>query len=409
MQEQENTHGVSRRTFVKAGLVTAAAASMPLSARADGPDDEKATVLPRRKLGRTGEPVTILNLGAGRKPTRRMLGVMHSEGIRYIDTADCYAQGMSEKAVGEWLKKQDNRKEYFVVTKDHPKTPDEWVEMIDRRLEALQTDYVDLFFVHGLGGGFRGEGDPTGRNWPKEKEWAAAAEKMKKAGKIKFAGFSTHTAMDLRIELLNNAVKGGWADAIMVATDPYTMQTNAEFNKALDNCHKAGIGLISMKEMRGVSTMDKAMPKFKEMGMTPQQAVLHAVWSDERFASICSEMPSVNILKENAEAARKFKKPLDEKKMAAVIDLYRMEGRFCNACDGSCGRAAGTKAALGDIARYLTYYELDGSLDDARAGYASLTPEERDWHGADLEAARKACHCHVDFAAILPRAEQKLA
>jgi hypothetical protein len=41
--------------------------------------------------------------------------------------------------------------------------------------------------------------------------------------------------------------------------------------------------------------------------------------------------------------------------------------------------------------------------------FAALSPEERDWHHADLAAASHACHSKLDFAALLARAEEKLA
>ncbi len=408
MAESNIPHDLSRRTFIKTGVAAAAVAGWP--ANALGEDDaESQGPLPTRGLGQSNIQVSMLNLGAGRAPNERMLNASYDLGVRYIDTADCYAKGASEKAVADWMEKTGRREEYFIVTKDHPSTPDDWVRMIDRRLEKLRTDYVDLFFVHGLGGGFRGKGDESVRDVPKMKEWGAAAEKMKKAGKVRLAGFSTHTTFPLRTDLLNNAAVGGWVDAIMVAYDPKLVRENAEFNKALDACHKAGIGLICMKEMRGVGKVEQAVPKFKEMGLTPHQAVLHAVWSDERFASICSEMPNLKILKANASAARNFK-PLDDERIGAVIDLYdgALAAGYCNGCDGRCARAAGTKASLGDITRALSYHEQDGLRDDARTLYASLTPEERDWHGADLDAAKHACLCKLDFASLLPRAEQKL-
>jgi predicted aldo/keto reductase-like oxidoreductase len=413
-------HDLSRRDFVKAGLTAAALAA---TANAVQPDDKaadeedkldkdlkKEDVVPTRVLGKTGVKVSMLNLGTTRKPSKRMLNAMYAAGIRYIDTADCYVGGQIEPLLAEWMTKAGNRKEFFLVTKDHPKTPDEWITMLDRRLETLKTDYIDLFFIHMLGGGSRGgEPDADQKDWPKSKEWAAAAEKMKKSGKIKFAGFSTHVGFPLRAELLNNAATGGWVDALMTAYDPMLVRDNADFNKALDACHKAGIGLITMKQMRGAKEAPKFLPDFEKMGMTTFTAVLHAVWTDERIASICSDMPSIEIMKENVGAAKKFK-PLDKKQMAAVIEMYGRTGkRFCNACDGSCRRAGGTTAALNDIVRYLSYYEMDGCRDEARRLFAALSPEERDWHHADLAAASHACHSKLDFAALLARAEEKLA
>lgn len=404
-----NDDGLSRRTFIKAGVTTAAVAGVPLPSWAEDDKAKPQPPLPRRVLGRTGEKVTILNMGAGRAPTPRMLNAVYNGGVRYIDTAKVYARGESEKAIAEWMTETGRRKEFFLVTKDLPKSPAEWVKMLDDRLEALKTDYIDLFFVHSVGDGQQESGDPSDQEIPKAKEWGAAADKMKKSGKVRFVGFSTHSEVPARIAVLNNAVAGGWVDAIMVAYDPKLARENAEFNKALDACHKAGIGLICMKEMRGVDDMPQILPKFKEMGLSPYQAVLHAVWSDERIASICSDMPNLFVVAENTAAARDFK-PMDAEKIGAVLELYEQYGqRFCNACDGSCRRAGRTQAALGDITRALSYYERDGMQDEAKKLYAALTPEQRNWHGADLAAASAACACKLDFASLLPRAEQKLA
>jgi len=82
---------------------------------------------------------------------------------------------------------------------------------------------------------------------------------------------------------------------------------------------------------------------------------------------------------------------------------------MCANCDGSCGRAGGTKARLGDLTRMLTYHEHHGARVMAREEYAGLTEEERDWHDADLEAARDACHSHLDFAKLLPQVDKFLA
>lgn len=400
---------VSRRAFLKAGAATAVVAGLPLGAWAQDQPQPPAEPLPRRVLGRTGEKVTILNLGGGREPNPRMLNAAYDAGVRYLDTAPSYANGASERAIADWLTETGRRKEFFIVTKDGPETPDEWVKMVDTRLEALKTDYLDLFFLHGLGGGFGGGGEQKHRDWPESKEWADAADRIKKSGKAHFVGFSTHALMPMRIDLLNNAAAGGWIDAIMLAYDPKTVREDAEFNKALDACHQAGIGLICMKGMRAAGNAPEFLPEFRDMGLTPAQAVLHAVWSDERIASICSDMPNLKILEDNCAAARKFK-PMDAKAMSAVIGLYeRYAGGYCNACDGRCARAAGTTAALGDITRALSYCERDGLRDEARRMYASLTPAERNWHGADLAAARAACLCKLNFAELLPRAEQKLA
>lgn len=404
--------GVSRRAFIKAGITTAAVAGVPLDASAEeaaGDQAKPQEPLPRRELGRTGEKVTILSLGAGRPPTPRMLNLAYNMGIRCIDTGASYGNRASERVIGEWMAEKGCRKEICLITKDRPQIPDEWGAMVDRSLEALKTDYIDLFLVHSLGGrGWLGTVEKD-RDIPKRKEWAVAADRLKKTGKVRLVGITTHAEVPLRTGLLNNAASGGWVDAVMVSYDPKLVRDNADFNKAVDACHKAGVGLICMKEMRAVDDMPKILPEFKELGLSSYQAVLHAVWSDERITTITSEMPNLPILAENTAAARNFK-PLAAAKIGAVIDLYERYGRrYCNACDGRCRKAGRTQAALNDITRALSYYERDGLHNEARKVYASLSPEQRDWHGADLAAASAACLCKLDFATLLPRAEEKLA
>lgn len=407
---------VSRRGFLRSGAAVATLAATARGLALPGEEKGKtAGSMPRRKLGRTGAEVPILNLGAGKPPDTRLLNAAYDEGVRYFDTADCYGDGASEKVIGEWFAKTGHRKDVFLVTKDHPKSPDEWVAMIDKRLKALQTDQVDLFFIHALGDiarlGNYGEAAEGGKDWPKSAEWAAAAQKMKDTGKIKLAGFSAHCRpLECRIALLNNAAAGGWVDAIMVAADPHLIRTNDEFDKALDNCHKAGVGLICMKEVRGgLAHIKEDFPEFKDKGLTPHTAVLSAIWSDGRFASICSHMDNLKKLKENAAAARNFK-PLTGDELGAVHRMLRdHRGSFCHGCDGSCQRAAGTQTAFADIARYLSYYEEDGRRDEARALFAALSPEQRDWSDADLAAASRACVGGLDMRDILTRAARKLA
>jgi aryl-alcohol dehydrogenase-like predicted oxidoreductase len=383
-----------------------------LAARAEDTQEDQAKAgspLPVRTLGRTGADVSILTLGAGRPPSARMLNAAYDTGIRCIDTAASYGNQASEREIGRWMAEKANRKEIFIISKDRPEVPDQWSAMVDRSLKTLQTDYVDLYLVHSLGGrGWLGTVKKD-REIPLQKEWAAAADKLKKSGRVRFVGFTTHAEVQIRADLLNNAATGGWVDAVMVSYDPQLVRENADYNKAVDACHKAGVGLICMKEMRAVNDMPKILPEFKDLGLSPYQAVLHAVWTDARITTTTSEMLNLSMWRENSKAARIFK-PLDSAKIEAVVGLYQRYGRrFCNACDGSCRRAGRTKAALNDIVRALSYYERDGRLDEARRVYASLSEDERDWHGADLAAASAACHCNLDFATLLPRAEEKLA
>ena len=167
---------------------------------------------------------------------------------------------------------------------------------------------------------------------------------------------------------------------------------DAKMNKALDACHKAGIGLISMKQVAGHTDLEKigkAIPDLQEKGLTPYQALLHAIWTDERSASCCVSMRNTDQVRENADAARVFK-PLTKAEIDQLRDACIAAGpTLCADCDGRCCQAAGTQAELGNLTRFLTYHEHHGYRGEARRLYAALPDAARDWAGADLEAARQ--------------------
>jgi uncharacterized protein len=400
-----NLPGVDRREFLQAGLAATAAAATLSVGSARAADEPKADgnkpVLPTRKLGKTGVEVTLLNQGTVGAPSamNRLLPFAYREGVRYFDTAQGY--GNSELLIGDWLStSSDIRKTIFLATKSHVKTPSDMLKVLDERLSRLKTDYIDLLFFHGL---------DTGQvDWPKSKEMKEAAEALKKTGKVKFVGFSTHDAKIA--EQIQNAAEGGFVDAIMLKHTPWLEKTSA-LNKALDACHAKGIGLISMKQIAGQAlkiTEDK-VPSLKAKGLTPAQGLLQAIWTDERFSASCVTFRTTDQVIENADAARRFE-PLKLSEIEELRDAVLASGpTMCPGCDGRCSEAAGTKARLGDLARFYTYHEDHGMRSVARDEYAALALEERDWQGADLAAAREACHHKIDFANLLPEVDRLLS
>jgi len=393
-----------RREFLQTGAAaTAAAVSLSaggLTALARDPADEK-NVLPRRKLGNTGVDVTIVNAGTWRAPESlpRLLRFGYSHGVRYFDTAHSYG---TEPAFKKWFQAEPEvRKHIFLATKEGPRSsPMDMLKIVDERCEALGTDYIDLLFYHGIG--------KQQVDWPKSKEMKEAIAAIKKTGKVKYVGFSTHDAT--RPQQLLNAAEGGFVDVIMLQFSPW-LAKDSELNRALDACHKRGIGLISMKQIAGESLAqtEKAIPQvLKDRKLNPAQGLLTAIWSDERISTSCVSMKTLEQITENTEAARKFQ-PFTVAELDILRDTFLAAGpTMCKDCDGRCARAAGTAARLGDLTRYYTYHEHHGHRSEARRYYNELAPEERDWSGANLAAAREACPSKLDFARILPKTDELL-
>jgi aryl-alcohol dehydrogenase-like predicted oxidoreductase len=398
---------VNRRDFFHTGAMATAASAVTLasgSAVAAPPASKKT--LPRRPLGKTGVDVTILNLGTWKSPgLDRLLRFAYANGVRYYDAAKSYG---SEPAIARWFQAMPEvRKEIFLVTKDHPNTPRQLIKQLDERLAALQTDYVDLLFLHGIGPGGYGA---ASLEWPKSQEFKETIEAIKKSGKAKFVGFSCHDPK--RAEYLQAAADGGFVDAIMVQ---YTAWNHTpEMNRALDACHERGIGLISMKQVAGqtdriLDEVPRRVPSLKEKGLTAYQGLLHAIWTDERIASSCVSMRNTDQIRENCLAAATFE-PLKQAEMDGLRDACLAAGpTFCAACDGRCARETSTSAALGDLTRLLTYHDQYGYRGEARRLYSRLPERDRNWQGADLEAARRACPNHLDFASLLPKVDRDLA
>lgn len=394
---------IDRRMFLQAG-VAATAATTGLAAGNAAAQEPKVgqfkSVLPKRMLGKTGVEVTLLNHGTVGEPAglNRLLRTAYLEGIRYFDTADSYRN--SERVIGDWLTAMPEiRKTIFLATKSHVRTQSDMLDKLDQRLAALKTDYIDLLFFHGL--------STAQTDWPKSKELKEAAEAIKKTGKVKFVGFSTHDAMIA--QQIQNAAEGGFIDVIMLKYTPW-LDKNAPLNKALDACHAKNIGLVSMKQLGGQTQFTaEHVPSIKAKGLTPAQGLLQAIWTDERFSASCVTLRNTEQIRENADAARRFE-PLK----AAEIDELRdavlaSNPTMCPGCDGRCSVAGGTKARLGDLARFYTYYESHGMRSVARESYAELADEERDWKDADLVAAREACHHKIDFDSILPKIDRLLS
>lgn len=411
----DDMESTDRRTFLQASAL-ATASALTVTSAGQGQDEEapeKKPEIPRRPLGKTGVEITMLDQGAVRSQSLdRILRLAFANGIRTFDTAKVYG---SEPMFKKWFDKEpDIRKQIFLITKDMPRTPSQMLKMVDERLETLGTDYIDLFFIHGLGDAHKLD---EAINLVKSQEFKEVAEKIRKSGKAKFIGFSSHHKD--RAQIIQAAAEGGIVDAIMLQYTPW-LEKDSPLNKALDACHKKGIGLITMKQIAGQFFGDKPkgniledvvrrVPMLKEKKLSPFQGLLHAIWTDERITSSCVSMRNSDQIRENTDAARRFE-PLKEAQIYQLRDAALAHGpMLCADCDGRCSTAAGTRAELGNLTRFLTYHEYHGLRAEARQKYAELPAEARDWSDADLEAAHAACPNRLDFAKLLPEVERHLA
>src|ERR1700751_1780400 len=157
-----------RRTFLKtggavaAGLLAQGAGSARAATTTLGPmptNPRTMAAMPTRNLGRTGYKVGIFSLGgqaALEKPNNFDIAVPIVDraldlGVNYIDTSSIYGgpQRWSEQYVGKVMVKRRNQA--FLATKTKERTRDDSMRMIEKSLELLQTDHVDLWQLHDIG------------------------------------------------------------------------------------------------------------------------------------------------------------------------------------------------------------------------------------------------------------------
>ena len=81
---------------------------------------------------------------------------------------------------------------------------------------------------------------------------------------------------------------------------------------------------------------------------------------------------------------------------------------MCADCDGRCSVAAGTRPNSATSPASSPITSTMATAPTPASNTRELTPEARDWAGADLEAARQACPNRLDFARLLPEAERHL-
>jgi aryl-alcohol dehydrogenase-like predicted oxidoreductase len=145
----------SRRDILRTGLVTGMVASLPATVRSQVAGEAAGTVI-TRPIPSSGEPIPVMGLGTnqfGRTEyanVRSVLARMHAMGGTVIDTAAGY--GMSEEVIGQALAELNIRDEMFVATKFNADGGRGMggLPSFERSLERLQTDTVDLMFIHNI-------------------------------------------------------------------------------------------------------------------------------------------------------------------------------------------------------------------------------------------------------------------
>jgi hypothetical protein len=402
----------SRRNFLAAGLTAPAAAlatpQKPQATPATPAAGLAAQALEYRTLGKTGLKVTSLSFGCMTTSDQSVVERAADLGILHFDTARGYMNGNNERMLGAALK--GRRKQAIVASKSHGETRQAALAELDTSLRELDTDYLDIWYLHG-------------KSSPSEvtDELLEAQRVAKQAGKIRFAGVSTHYNMD---QILAHLVKLGQTDVVLT-TYNFAMKNVAMANQparvvdmtaAIRAAREAGMGIIAMKVMAG--GVERAARGDRLYGAAQEPTVKALSQEGGRLAAVkwalknefvdtaivC--MRDMDQLDENLRAMAEPYTDKDEKILTQT--LAYISPLYCRMC-GSCGGVCDKGMPVADLLRILTYADGYGEFALARERFLQLPAVAGSLRCSDCQSCSVDCPNGVRVRERLMRAQALFA
>jgi aryl-alcohol dehydrogenase-like predicted oxidoreductase len=374
--------GLKRRQFITSlasGAVGLGVAGKLSGAPAPPPAGRQEVAAPKIKkykdLGKTGLKVPDVSCGAISLFEPNVLRYAYDCGVTYFDTAESYLRMKGESYVGQGLK---GVRDKVVITTKHGMNPGQKIEKasiikrMEESLKRLQSDYVDVAMIHNIG-----DLTPLLNN----QEVLAAYDQLKKDGKIRFTGFSSHNAK----VTLKQALDTDFPQVILVM---YNHMEGKEVEPLVKAVRAKGIGTVAMKIFAG--GMQGNLKGMVGPETSYPQAAIRWVLSNPDFDTCIPTMSSYSHVEEYVGASGR---PLDRASLD-MIARYRGQahGSYCRVSCTECLSACPASVAVNDILRYAMYYENYGMERMATDYYAEL-PAERKPLGCEIctGPCEKAC------------------
>lgn len=243
---------MDRRDFLKTASVAASLATTgqlitPMMNAADSTPNTDGMIY--RTLGRTGERVSAIGLGGYHlgKPNldeAEAIRIVHQSierGINFLDNCWDYNGGVSEQRMGKALA-DGHRAKVFLMSKIDGRTKAEAARQIDESLSHLQTDHVDLMQFHEI---IRLE-DPD-RIFAEGGAMEAMME-AKKAGKLRYIGFTGHKDPLVHLRMLDIARDHQFHfDAVQMPLNVMDAHFRSFEKNVLPVLNREGIAALGMK------------------------------------------------------------------------------------------------------------------------------------------------------------------
>jgi predicted aldo/keto reductase-like oxidoreductase len=307
----------TRRTFLElaaASMVTAGWGSQAFGA-------ETKNGVPYRTLGRSGEKVSMVGIGGYHlgKPdqtTEESVGIIRTalnEGINFLDNCWDYNGGESELRMGKALR-EGYRQKAFLMTKIDGRNRATAAKQIDDSLRRLQTDHVDLLQFHEV---IR-DTDPD-RIFATGGALEAVLE-AKKAGKLRYVGFTGHKSPDVHLKMLATASAHQFTfDAVQMPLNVMDHHFDSFEAKVLPVLQKQNIGVLGMKPMG-----DHFILQSKTV--TPVECLHYAM--NLPTSVVITGCDSIEILKQALNAARSLLAKTAKAAQSGQFEMYKTSHHF---------------------------------------------------------------------------------
>ncbi|MDZ7739770.1 MAG: aldo/keto reductase [Bacteroidales bacterium] len=369
---------IDRRNFLRTG-VAGAATFMAASSGAYSmlpASSEKSDII-YRTLGKTGIRVPVVSLGVMRADNPNLVRASIDNGITHFDTANGYQGGQNEKMLGEVFRDYP-RDSFTLATKVKPAgeerrtglpteqtTVEDFMQKFEESMERLQMDYVDILYLHAV----------SSVEMANHKEITDAMKKLKKEGRVRHIGISTHTNEP---EVIDAMVAAGFWDVVLTRYN-FNLDYLDKLEPAIKRAAESGIGVVAMKTMAG-AFFDKEKTK-------PVNTTAALKWSLQN-KDICTTIPgmtSFDMLEENLAVMVDIN--MSDKERQDIMIAGTEPGLFCTTCN-NCLDKCKKSLPVPDLMRAYMYAYGYTNLEKA---YSLL---------ADLETGSDPCldcnDCSID-------------
>jgi predicted aldo/keto reductase-like oxidoreductase len=321
LQSRANSD-VTRREFIKTAVVTGAAVGAMGSHAWAAEAVEKKGDMIYRPLGKTGEKVSAIGLGGfhigdakDQQESVRIIRTAIDQGLTFMDNCWDYHDGDSEVRMGKALR-DGYRNKVFLMTKIDSRSRAGATKQLEESLKRLQTDHLDLLQFHEI---IRPE-DPE--KIFRENSCLEAAQAAKRAGKIRYIGFTGHKDPQIHLHMLEVAAKNHFHfDTVQMPLNVMDAHYRSFEQEVLPVLLKEQIGVLGMKSMGGGVILKSKVVK-------PVECLHYAL--NLPTSVVITGIDKMEILEQAFEAVRTFT-PMSQEQVASLLArtaLVAQNGRY---------------------------------------------------------------------------------